>query len=214
MNSKKTAMIWGASGGIGLALLEHLVTNDWAVAAISREPEKTSQLTPHSFAANVRSDTAVQNAVMETNLAIGEIALWIYAAGDITATPVQKMDPATWQRILDANLNGAFLTTHRSLPLLAEDAHLFYLGAVSERLRLPGLSAYAAAKVGLEAFAEALRKEERKKRITVVRPGAVDTPLWEKVPLRLPKDAATPEKVSARILTAYHEGHSGFLDLV
>ena len=214
MDTIKTAMIWGASGGIGCALLQQLVKEDWAVAAVSREPEKTSHLTPHSFAADVRSDTAVQNAVMDTHVALGEIALWIYAAGDITAVPVHKMDLDAWRRILDANLNGAFLTTQRSLPLLAEDAHLFYLGAVSERLRLPGLSAYAAAKVGLEAFAETVRKEERKKRVTVVRPGAVDTPLWEKVPLRLPKDAATPEKVSARILGAYQEGHSGFLDLV
>lgn len=214
MSTTKTAMIWGASGGIGYALLQQLVENNWAVAAISREPEKTNHLTPHSFAADVRSDTAAQNAVMDTNFALGEIALWIYAAGDITAVSVQKMDLDVWRRILDANLSGPFLTTHRSLPLLAEDAHLFYLGAVSERLRLPGLSAYAAAKVGLEAFAETVRKEERKKRITVVRPGAVDTPLWGKVPLRLPKDAATAEKVSARILSAYQEGHSGFLDLV
>ena len=70
----------------------------------------------------------------------------------------------------------AFLATHFSMPLLAQNAHLVYLGAVSERLRLPGLSAYAAAKAGLEAYAEALKKEERKRRITVVRPGAVATP--------------------------------------
>ena len=60
---------------------------------------------------------------------------------------------------MTANLSGAYLATHHSLPLLAEDAHLVFLGAVSERLRLPGLSAYAAAKAGLEAFGEALGKE-------------------------------------------------------
>lgn len=214
MITEKTAMIWGANGGIGRALLKNLAADNWTVAAISRSPEETAVLTPHSFAADVRHDMSVQNAVLETNAEIGEIKLWIYAAGDISSSPVNRMEPATWERILAANLNGAYLATHRSLPLLAEDAHLFYLGAVSERLRLPGLSAYAAAKAGLEAFAEALRKEERKKRITVVRPGAVATPFWEKVPLRLPKDAADPEKVASRIIAAYQEGLSGFLDLV
>ena len=114
---------------------------------------------------------------------------------------------------MNANLLGAYLTTHHSLPLLAPDATLIYLGAISERLRLPGLSAYAAAKAGLEAFAEALRKEERKRRVLVVRPGAVDTALWDKVPMRLPKDAAAPQKVARRILQAYEDGTSGILDL-
>ena len=45
-----------------------------------------------------------------------------------------------------------------------ENAHIIFIGAVSERLKLPGLSAYAASKAGLEAFAEVLGKEERKKR--------------------------------------------------
>lgn len=76
------------------------------------------------------------------------------------------------------------------------------------------LSACVAAKAGLEAFAEAVRKEERRKRVTVVRPGAVDTPFWEKGPMRKPKDAAAPEKVAQRILAAVAEEHSGQLDLV
>jgi NAD(P)-dependent dehydrogenase (short-subunit alcohol dehydrogenase family) len=88
-----------------------------------------------------------------------------------------------------------------------------YLGAVSERLRLPNLAAYTAAKTGLEAFVEVLRKEERKRRVTLVRPGAVDTPLWEKVPLRLPNNALTPFQVSRQILEAYEQGHTGTLDI-
>jgi NAD(P)-dependent dehydrogenase (short-subunit alcohol dehydrogenase family) len=210
----KTAMVWGADGGIGKALAAHLVANHWTVAAISRHPDALSEITPFSFEADVVNEMAVKNAVTETNYEVGEIALWIFAAGDITAASAQTMAYTDWQRILNANLNGAFLTTHHSLPLLKQDAHLFYLGAVSERLRLPKLAAYAAAKAGLEAFAEALRKEERHKRVTVVRPGAVATPFWDKVPLRMPADAASPEKVAQRLLQAYTEGHSGHLDLV
>jgi short-subunit dehydrogenase len=84
---------------------------------------------------------------------------------------------------------------------------------VSERMQMPGLSAYAAAKAGLEAFAESLRKEARKRRITVVRPGAVATPFWENVPFRMPANAMTPEAVAAAILSAYEAKHSGKLDL-
>jgi NAD(P)-dependent dehydrogenase (short-subunit alcohol dehydrogenase family) len=88
-----------------------------------------------------------------------------------------------------------------------------FIGAYSERLQLPGLAAYAAAKAGLEAFAVALSKEERRRRVTLVRPGAVDTPLWEKMPVRLPRSASTADEVAAKILHAHREGHSGVLDL-
>jgi short-subunit dehydrogenase len=59
-----------------------------------------------------------------------------------------------------------------------------------------------------------LAKEERRKRVTVVRPGAVATSFWNKVPLRLPADATSPEKVAQKILDAYQSGHKGQLDLV
>lgn len=213
MIHSKTAMVWGANGGIGRALVEALIAEQWTVVAFSRQPEQLEPLTPLSFVADVTNGQSVQNAILSAAYEINPVQLWIYAAGDIISEPIRDMGPENWQRILGANLTGAYLTSHYSRPLLAEDAHLVFLGAISERLRLPGLSAYAAAKSGLEAFADALRKEERKRRVTVVRPVAVNTSLWEKVPMRLPKDAAPAAKVAGRILEAYHQGHSGFLDL-
>ena len=208
----QTAMIWGANGDIGRAITAELASRQWQVVAVSRDGEEVAQA-KLTIQADVTKDNAVSQAVLTAAYEIDEVDLWIYAAGDIQSSPVEDMKPEVWQRILGANLYGAYLTTHYSLPLLAENAHLFYLGAVSERLRLPGLSAYAAAKAGLEAFAESLRKEQRKKRVTVVRPGAVATTFWEKVPMSLPKNAASPEKVSKRILEAYQEGSTGLFDL-
>jgi NAD(P)-dependent dehydrogenase (short-subunit alcohol dehydrogenase family) len=98
-------------------------------------------------------------------------------------------------------------------PHLAEEGHLVLLGAISERLRLPGLAAYAAAKAGLEALAATLGKEDRRRRVTLVRPAAIATDLWDKVPLRLPEGAPAPEKVVGRILDAHRSGHKGVLEL-
>ena len=209
----KTAMVWGASGGIGRALVSQLANAEWSVVAVTHQPTNLEDVTPHVLEADVASPYEVELAITSASQMVDEIDLWIYAAGDITSAKVADMLPDAWQRILDANLTGAFLTTHYSLPLLATEAHLIYLGAISERLRLPGLAAYAAAKVGLEALAEALAKEERKRRITVVRPGAVATPLWEKVPLRLPAAALSPEAAAQQILEAHQQGHKGLLNL-
>jgi NAD(P)-dependent dehydrogenase (short-subunit alcohol dehydrogenase family) len=123
------------------------------------------------------------------------------------------MNADTWQRILDANLTGAYLAVNASEPLLQPDAHLFFLGAVSERLQLPSLSAYVAAKAGLEAFVATLGKEQRKRKVTIVRPGAVDTDFWDKVALSKPKDSADPDKVAQRIIAAYENGTKGQLDI-
>lgn len=208
-----TAMVWGANGGIGGALVTQLKNNGWTVAAVGRDEESLRDSAALSLQADVADAFSVQRAVQAAAFEMSEVNLWVYAVGDIAAAPVEDLDPATWTRILAANLTGAYLTARYSLPLLAMDAHLVFIGAISERLRLPGLSAYAASKAGLEAFAEALRKEQRRRRVTVVRPAAVATPLWDKVPLRLPKDAPPPAKVAARILAAHLEGHSGLLDL-
>ncbi len=210
---EKTALIWGAAGGIGKALLQKLNEQGWKTIAVTRDSSEISALTAHVIEADVADPREVEAAVYQAAMETDTVNLWIYAVGDITSAKVAELDSESWGRILSANLSGAYLTAHHSLPLLAEDAHLIFLGAVSERLRLPGLSAYAAAKAGLEAFGEALGKEERKKRVTVVRPGAVATALWDKVPMKVPADAPTPEKVAGRILEASESGHKGVLDL-
>lgn len=206
------ALIWGANGSIGQALAAELAAQEWQVIAVSRAG---SDVPGASLAlqADLGRASEVERAVLSAAYEVGEVDLMIYAAGDILASRVKDMSPDEWGRLMDANLSGAFLATHFALPLLAEDAYLVYLGAVSERLHLPGLAAYAAAKSALETFADTLRKEERKRRILVVRPGAVATSFWDKVPMRLPKDAASPQKVSRRILQAYRAGETGTLDL-
>ena len=173
----KVALIWGAAGGIGRTLARKLKDEGWQVIGVSRQGDDLDGVADYAFAADVADPFAVQRAVLAAGRRPVRRSLFIYAAGDIVAELAVKMTPDTFRRILDANLLGAYNALHHSLPLLAADAPLVFLGAVSERMRLPGLSAYAAAKAGLEAFAEALRKEERKRRVIVVRPGAVNTAL-------------------------------------
>ena len=199
----KNAIIWGAAGDIGQAVLNKLNTSEWTTVAVARDTNNLTSHADYAFDANFNDPTSVEQTVFLVSQEVDQIGLWIYAAGDIISGKVSQLGPQDWQRIISANLNGAYYAIHYSLPLLSENAHIFFLGAVSERLSLPGLSVYAASKAGLEAFAAALAKEERRKRIAVVRPGAVATSFWNKVPLRLPVDAASPEKVAQKILDAY-----------
>lgn len=207
------AMIWGASGGIGQALTNLLMNKGWTVAAIARHPVNLDQPNVCTITTDVSSTFDIQAAVTATSQIIDEVDLWVYTVGDIASAKVETMSPELCHRLLDANLTGAISATHFSLPLLAPDAHLIFIGAISERLRLPGLGAYAAAKVGLEAFVEVLSKEQRKRRVLNIRPSAVDTPMWEKVPMRLPKGAASPQVIAEQILDAFDQKQTGTLDL-
>ena len=208
----KVAMIWGARGGIGQALGDQLREEGWRVLRMSRDTAGLGELTPDLFEVDAADAEAVAQAIEVAGRDVNQIDLWIYAAGDIAAQKISEGSLEDWQRILDANLTGAYLAAHYSLPLLAPDAHMMFLGAISERLRLPRLSAYAAAKAGLEALVEVLAKEERKRRVTLVRPTAVDTPLWDKVPFKLPPGALSPAEAAEQILAAYHDSHRGVLE--
>lgn len=208
----ENALIWGADGGIGQAIARMLTEQGWKVILAGRHVERLEGLGGVAVEAEVDDPFSLQTALTAIGQEIDEIHLWVYAVGDIASAPVERMSLEDWRRIIDANLTGAFLATQYSWPLLAKGAHLFYLGALSERLRQPGLSAYAAAKAGLEALAEVVRKESRRK-VTVVRPAAVDTPLWQKSPFKLPPRHLSPQDVAGRILQAYRDGAEGNLDL-
>jgi NAD(P)-dependent dehydrogenase (short-subunit alcohol dehydrogenase family) len=126
---------------------------------------------------------------------------------------VSDLAAADWARVIAANLTGAFLVAKHGLPVLAQEGSLTFVGAVSERLQLPGMAAYAASKAALDTFAVTLAKEERKHKVSVLRPGAVDTPFWNKLSLRLPKNAVSADAVAQRIVTIISNKESGIIDL-
>lgn len=208
----KNAIIWGAAGGIGKALAQKLITENYTVVAVSRHPTAMKAITPHVIATDVSQPAQVTAAARMAGGMLASFDLFLYTAGDIASIKVAEMGPGDWSRILSANLTGAFLAAQASLPFLTPEAPLVFLGAMHERLRLPGLSAYAAAKAGLEAFAEALRKENRRKTL-VVRPSAVKTGFWSKVPFSMPGNAMTPEALADQIYAAIQERKDGLLDV-
>lgn len=218
----KRAMVWGASGGIGQALVDLLVAKGWTVVAIGHHSDVDhDRSSPNmGFRANVnRIDVdvadpyAVEVAVGKAAQFVESIDLWVYSVGDVVKANISELAPATWHRLINANLNGAFHATHYSFPLFAPNAHLFYIGAITECLHLPGFSAYVAAKSALESFVETLRKEELLRRVTLVRPSAVDTPFWAKIPICRPDNVLTPQLVAEKLLFLHENGERAALDI-
>jgi len=101
-----TAMIWGAGGGIGRALVARLAAEDWTVVALSRRPVELADLAAYSIEVELSDPRAVERAALSVPDEVERVDLWIYAAGDITSAKVAEMPPGTWRRILAAYHEG------------------------------------------------------------------------------------------------------------
>ncbi len=207
------ALIWGASGGIGSALVNQLKAEGWRVFGAARREDAIPTTADMTFPFDASQPASAASIATLVAAETDGLDLVVYAAGGLTADPLEKLEPQAWQATIVANLDGAFLAARSSLNLLKKDGHLMVIGAYVHKITLPRMGAYVAAKAGLEAFMDVLQKEHRRKRITIVRPPAVDTPMWENVPFNLPQQALSPETVARSMLEYHLAGSSGELNL-
>jgi NAD(P)-dependent dehydrogenase (short-subunit alcohol dehydrogenase family) len=206
-------LIWGASGGIGSALVEQLAQQGWRVFAAARNEDRmpASAYWRGSFdAADAHSFETVAYAVGIESAGLG---LVVYAAGVLDAMPLEQLTIEAWARMQAVNLGGPLRAAQVSLPLLEETAAVVAIGAQLASIMLPRFGAYAASKAGLEALYAVLAKEQRRFAWIVARPGAVDTPFWANVPFALPGNAQSAAAVASAIIALAGAGTSGAFDI-
>jgi len=210
----KTAMIFGASGGIGSAIGQYLDKKDFSIIASIRHLNgKNLDFADMIVQGDLALDSDVKKMLRECAEEVDQIDLWVYAAGDIHNARIDEQKAEEWRRIYDANLFGVQRALTASIPLLANDAHIILIGAYTDRLTVPGLSAYTTSKAALTAYSAIIAKEQRGKKVSLIRPSAVATSFWEKVPFRLPADALQPHDVAEKIFSAYEQGLTGLVDM-
>lgn len=209
----REALIWGASGGIGSAVSVALHRRDWVVHTASRSGQSTSANGGVALCFDAEREDSVRTACFEVAQVSSGLDLMVYAVGDMVYNRLDEIGTSDWDRVLFSNLTGAFWVSNYVLPLMKPDAHLVFVGAYIDHLRLPRMGAYAVAKAGLQELVAVLAKENRKLKFTVLRPGPVNTPFWNKVGFRMPADAKTPDQVAMALLEHVESGASGALDL-
>lgn len=112
------------------------------------------------------------------------------AGGGWGSRPVLDMPLEDWNRIIDTNLTGTFLTCQALLPAMIQQGRgdLFLINSMSGKKGDPGAAAYAASKFGLQGFAQSLNHEVRRHNIRamVLNPSAVNTEVDDTAPLHGP----------------------------
>jgi len=207
------ALVWGASGGMGQALVNELNSSGWRVFAASRDKEAIPDGVYQRYRFDATDYKAIRDIAIDLAHQTSGLDLWVYAAGELQADVLSKMSPNSWSDVLDSNLNGAFLTVSQTVHLIKEGGQAAFIGAYVDHLILPKMGAYAVAKAGLEPLVNVLQKENRKVNFTLVKPGAVATDFWNNAPFRMPADAKSPVIVAQAIVTRFENGQRGILAL-
>ncbi len=190
MPSRGVAVVTGASSGIGAATARRLAAEGYSVVAAARRLDRLEDL-----AASVDGITArtldVTDAVSVAALAaeFDDVAVLINnAGGAIGVEPIERADPADWQRMYESNVIGVLRMTQALLPALERGAggHVIVTGSIAGHLVYEGGAGYAAAKHGAAAVVETLRLElnGRPVRVTEIAPGMVHTEEFSLVRLR------------------------------
>ncbi len=194
MTTRRTAVITGASRGIGAALARRAVSEGVRVALIARTPGPLEALADElgplasAHAADLTNPDKVEAIARGISGAFGAAPdTLVNNAGLFQLATVEAMSADDFGAVIQTNLVAPFLLTRAFLSAMRERGAgtIVTVGSIADRHVFPENGAYAASKFGLRALHEAMRMELRGTgvRATLVSPGPVDTSLWDPVNL-------------------------------
>ncbi len=212
----KTAIITGASSGIGAAIAQALAAHGVTLVLAGRHeeplqavvrnlPEETESLV---IPADVGNEEDVERMVAETVARFGHIDILINNAGKGLFKPVTELTSEEFDDVIRVNLRGTFLCTKYVLPKFYAQGHgdVVTISSLAGKHGFANGGAYCASKFGVMGLMESMFHEvrERNVRIITLTPGSVDTPFFDKVDMTPPnrERILQPEDVAGTVLTA------------
>jgi 3-oxoacyl-[acyl-carrier protein] reductase len=184
----RTALVTGASSGLGRATAIALSAAGADVALVARSAEELESASEEASAADGRTlalplDLAGEDdattAVRQTVEAFGGIDVLVNAAGTDAPGPVEELSVEGWDRTLSVNLRAPFLLSKAAFPRMREagGGTIVNVSSVAGKKGWANASAYCASKFGLTGLTQALADEGREHgiRAIVLYPGAMAT---------------------------------------
>ncbi|NUC74643.1 glucose 1-dehydrogenase [Haloterrigena sp. SYSU A558-1] len=187
----KTAIVTGASQGIGESIAKTLAAGGANVAICSRSMDRVGPVAEEineseadgealAVECNVREREQVQNLVDETVDEFGDVDILVNNAGGEFVAPFEEISENGWQTIVDLNLNSTVHCTQLAGEVMREGSGgvIVNLSSVNGQHAAPGESHYGASKAAIIRLTETLAVEwaEHDIRVNCVAPGLVQTP--------------------------------------
>lgn len=176
----KTALVTGASSGIGEATARRLVAEGFDVVVTARRRDRLDALAADIGARPVTLDVTSDASVAELAAGLDSIDVLVNnAGGALGFGPIADADVHDWQRMYDVNVLGSMRVTQALLPQLIEGdrGHVVMITSIAGHVVYEGGAGYNAAKHAQVAVTEALRLELNglPVRVTEIAPGMVHT---------------------------------------
>ncbi len=195
MLSGKTAIVTGASRGIGAAIAQRLCEIGANVVICSRSADAVGQVadtlqdagyTVHAMAADISKKTAVQNLIEKTLDQFSRIDILVNNAGITRDMLLMRLKDEDWDAVLQTNLTGTMYCTRAVLrPMVSQKSgRIINISSVVGLMGNAGQASYAAAKAGIIGLTKATAKEIGTRGITVngIAPGFITTDMTAQIP--------------------------------
>ena len=187
-----TAIVTGASGGIGRGIAERLAADGFYVvltysgnAAKAEDALKSIQAAGGkaiAVAADISKADEVKQIFEAARSNFGEITAVVNSAGIMPLAPIQRGDLDAFDKVLATNLRGSFLVMSEAANQVADGGRIITFSSSVLGKNFPAYGAYIASKAGVEGLTRVLANELGQRKITVnaVAPGPVATELFLK----------------------------------
>ena len=178
----RTAVVTGATSGIGKAIVPMLRERGLTVHAVGRNEAQLAELAQATGAIPIRADVRDTARIAEALDGV-EVDILINNAGILSTRAVfQEIDPAEIDAMIDVNLKAPMHLTRLVLPGMAarKRGHLLYIGSSGGQAAFPNMAAYGPSKAGLSLFCDNLRLDllGTSVRVSEIVPGRVQTDLY------------------------------------
>ena len=174
-----TALITGASGGIGSAIADALSPTHTLLLA-GRPSPRLDAVAERLGATTWPLDLTDQDGMEGAAEVLSELDVLVHNAGVAYPGRVAESIPEQWRASFDVNVTGPVGLTLALLPALrAARGQVVFINSGSGLTVSPGLASYSASKFALRAFADSLRADEPRLRVTSIHPGRVDTEMQQ-----------------------------------
>jgi NADP-dependent 3-hydroxy acid dehydrogenase YdfG len=175
-----TALVTGASSGIGAATVRALAREGFETIAAARRLQRCEELAAEVGGRALRLDVSDPESVAALAGAVPEVAVVVHSAGGaLGLDPIADADEEKWLTMYESNVVGVMRVTKALLPALERsgDGRVVVIGSVAGVEVYPGGAGYTATKHAAHAVTQTLRLELLGKpiRVTEVAPGLVET---------------------------------------
>ncbi len=182
----KTAIVTGASSGIGAEFSKSLVEKGVTVYGLARRKNKLDEVKQHlgdrfiPVNLDVSSRNEVESWVEKTFDSSSTVDILVNNAGFGKFGNIDEMPVEDWEGMMNTNLSGIFYLTRLIVPMMKsnpEVCHIVNIASVAGLIGNPQIAAYNASKFGVRGMSEGLMKELRPHgiKVTCFYPGSIDT---------------------------------------